>query len=119
MNNKKLAFYIASVAIFIIGLFLIIPNPVVGPKDDTSQTSTISYQGVEGKNAIELLKESHEVKTDKYDFGELVNTIDGQASDPAANFWAFYVNGEMAQVGAGDYQTKPSDTIEWKLESLN
>jgi hypothetical protein len=117
--NKRLAFYIVSAVILVLGLFLIIPNPVVGPKDNTTQSSTISYQGVEGKNALELLRVSHDVETQKFDFGELVTSIDGQASDPSANFWAFYVNGEMAQVGAGDYQTKSSDRIEWKLDSLN
>jgi len=117
--NKRLAFYIVSAVILVLGLFLIIPNPVVGPTADTSQTGTISYQGVEGKDALELLKDSHEVETQKFDFGELVTSIDGQASDPSANFWAFYLNGELATVGAGDYQTKSGDRIEWKLDSVN
>jgi len=116
--NKRLAFYVVSALILVFGLFLVIPNPLIGPTTDSSQVATISYQGVEGKNALELLKESHEVETQKFDFGELVSSIDGQASDPSTNFWAFYVNGKMAQVGASDYQTKTSDTIEWKLDSL-
>lgn len=117
MKNRN-AFYVVASIIFIFGLFLIIPNPVVGPQtDDTSQSSTITYQGVEGKNALELLKDNHEVATDVYDFGELVTGIDGLSAEES-NFWAFYINGEQAQVGAGDYQTKPEDTIEWKLEAI-
>ncbi|MEX2361819.1 MAG: hypothetical protein WD544_01420, partial [Patescibacteria group bacterium] len=66
--KQRSAYYVVAAIIFIFGLFLIIPNPVVGPVSDTSQTSTISYQGVEGKNALDLLKDSHDVETKHYDF---------------------------------------------------
>lgn len=75
----------------------------------------VSYQGEEGKTALELLKSHTEVKTQKFDFGEMVQSINGQDGG-GKKYWTFYVNGKMAQVGAGDYQTKDSDKIEWKLQ---
>ena len=116
--KQRNAFYVVAGIILIFGLFLIIPNPVVGPVTDTSQTSAITYQGVEGKDALELLKDSHDVEIKSFDFGDMVTAIDGQASDGTTNFWAFYVNGQQATVGAGDYETKNGDQIEWKLEVI-
>lgn len=75
----------------------------------------VSYQGEEGKTALELLKSHTEVKTQKFDFGEMVQSINGQDGG-GKKYWTFYVNGKMAQVGAGAYQTKSSDKIEWKLQ---
>ena len=31
-------------------------------------------------------------------------------------FWAFYINGKMSNVGAGSYKLKDGDKIEWKIE---
>lgn len=79
---------------------------------------TVSYQGVEGQTALELLKASHEVEVQSFgDLGEFVNSIDGVAGD-ADHYWSFYLNGEPATVGAGTYATKPGDVIEWKFEEI-
>nr|WP_241744005.1 DUF4430 domain-containing protein [Cellulosimicrobium arenosum] len=44
--------------------------------------------------------------------------IGGHSADEAKNeFWALYLNGEMAQVGAGVLDTTTGDEIEWKLET--
>lgn len=75
----------------------------------------VTYQGEGGKTALELLKIHAEVETDQYDFGELVTSINGVASD-GSKYWTFYVNDQMASEGAGDYETEDSDVIEWKLQ---
>jgi uncharacterized protein YxeA len=78
----------------------------------------VTYKGVEGKNALELLKASHKVETKTYEgMGELVTSIDGVTPD-SKHFWAFYVNGQQSQVGASSYTTKATDNIEWKLEEI-
>lgn len=89
-------------------------------KQTTSQTQqveikTISYEGIEGKNALELLQKEHQVNFQTSDFGVFVTEIDGvkNASD---TFWMFYVNGEMAPVAADKYVTKDGDRIEWRYE---
>lgn len=76
-------------------------------------TNVVSYTGQDGKNALELLQSTHQVDATAPGY---VNAIDSiKAGDH--QFWAFYVNGKQAEVGAKDYQTKTGDAIEWKLES--
>jgi hypothetical protein len=77
--------------------------------------SLISYQGIDGRNALELLKESHNVETQDFgDLGEFVKSIDG--IEPAVtHFWGFYVDGKQAQVGASAYETRAGEFIEWRL----
>ncbi len=72
---------------------------------------TVSYPGVDGKNALELLKESHNVVEDD----GFVKSIDGK-ENTATSYWFLYVNGTSSTVGAKDVQTKRSDTLEWRFE---
>jgi len=82
------------------------------------QQSVVKYQGQECKNALDLLKSKYEVQTKNFEgIGEFVTGVNGVAADDQ-HFWAFYVNGAQAQVGAGQYVTKDSDVIEWKLEDI-
>jgi hypothetical protein len=82
-----------------------------------NQVQAINYEGVEGRTALDLLKENHNVELQSYSFGDMVVGIEGVKAD-SSNFWAFYVNGNMAQVGASQYVTKDGDVIEWKLEEI-
>src|SRR5262245_1758975 len=75
----------------------------------------VAYDGVEGKNALELLKEKATVGTKDTSYGPMVETINGVTATDG-HYWAFYVNGAYATVGADAYQTKVGDKIEWKLE---
>lgn len=85
-------------------------------KKEAAKTSTVSYDGVEGKNALELLKTEATTVTKDSAYGEYVDSINGVVGGTDGKYWAFYVNGQMAQVGAADYQTKTGDKIEWKFE---
>ncbi len=76
-------------------------------------TPTVTYQGVDGTNALELLKATHAVVDDS----GFVTSIDGQAN-AAPKYWTLYMNGTMASVGAKDLVTKSTDTITWKLEAF-
>ena len=89
------------------------------PTQNQKPTQTdVSYKGVAGKNALELLKQSHAVESKTYDgLGELVTSIDGVTPD-SQHFWSLYVNGQQSQVGADAYVTQPNDTIAWKLEKI-
>ncbi len=91
----------------------ILATPTLGAKIEY-----IKYQGVEGKNALDLLKGIKKVTTKNYSgVGEFVDGIDGVGSD-SKHFWSFYVNGAQATVGAGAYTTKSTDVIEWKYEAI-
>ncbi|QQG50253.1 MAG: DUF4430 domain-containing protein [Candidatus Berkelbacteria bacterium] len=102
------------------GLYLIIHKPQTTDGAATAVTQTeneISYQGVEGKNAVELLRERAVIETKTYEgLGELVIAINGKASTEN-QFWVFYINGAPAEVGASTYITKATDVLTWKYEN--
>lgn len=80
------------------------------------KTEKVSYAGKTGKDALTLLKEKAAVEQDKS--GMVVSINHQKADGKKKEYWAFYVNGKLAEVGAGDYQTKDTDRIEWKIDSF-
>lgn len=74
----------------------------------------LQYKGKVGRNALQLLEEQASVELAT---SGLVTAINGRKADNNnKEYWAFYVNGKMSQVGPADYQTKNEDVIEWKIE---
>ena len=70
-----------------------------------------------GKNALDLTKKLAVVVTNGEGVNAYVTTINGKEAKSAnKEFWAFYVNGKQSMVGAGSYQLKSGDKIEWKIE---
>ncbi len=48
-----------------------------------------------------------------------ITAIEGYEQDDSEGlYWMYYVNEEMAPVGAADYIPEESDAIEWKLEKF-
>lgn len=85
-------------------------------KESTQPSTTVTYDGVEGKTALELLKTKETVVTKDSQYGPYVDSVNGVVGGTDGKYWAFYVNGQMAQVGADAYVTKTGDKIEWKFE---
>lgn len=87
-----------------------------GASDDAPE---FSYEGRAGTTALDLLLEA-DPSAQVTGEGEnaFVTAIDGVAADPDSEFWALYVNGEMATVGAGSLETEDGDEITWKLETF-
>jgi hypothetical protein len=79
------------------------------------ETKTFKYEGKDGVDALTLLKKETKVELD--DVGMVVSIGGVKTDSKKREFWAFYVNGEMAQVGSADYKTRNGDIIEWKLEA--
>ncbi len=51
--------------------------------------------------------------------GGFITSINGVHQDEdAGKYWLYYINGEFAQVGAGEYIVQEGDEITWKLESF-
>lgn len=92
---------------------------VAGIESQASPTAlkTISYDGQDGKNALELLKASNDVQTQDSSLGIFVSSING-TENTNDTFWMFYVNGQLAPTGADQYQTKNGDKIEWRYEKF-
>lgn len=82
---------------------------------ETPKNNNISYSGTDGKNALEILKEKHQVSSSSSDFGAFVTAIDG-TTNTSDTFWMFYINGKSASVASDKYVTKAGDQIEWKYE---
>ena len=69
--------------------------------------------------ALQFLKSKFKVETKTFSgVGEFVTVINGIKETSGKNFWALYVNGKQAKVGAGDYVLQEGDKVEWKLEEI-
>lgn len=126
LNNTKKYVLILVLVFVIIGIFAFVSsslNKNLGQESKNSpiitqnvkEINNFIYKGRNNKDALTLLKEETEVKQD--DSG-MVSSINGRAADSnKREFWSFYINGQMAQVGPADYITKDEDSIEWKIET--
>lgn len=81
-----------------------------------NQFTQLSYQGQPGKSALALLKTHAKVVTQDSPYGVYVVSINGVAVEANGKYWMLYVNGQRAQMNAGDYITRPGDIITWKFE---
>lgn len=82
-----------------------------------SQKDFVKQEVSVGKTALELIKEKAKVVTKGDGANAYVTEINRRiAEDSKKEYWAFYVNGKMAEVGAGSYKLKEGDKIEWKIE---
>ena len=81
--------------------------------------TVVSYPGVEGETALDTLKKLADVRVEESAYGEFVTGIGVVEADATKNFWGYTVNGEFADVGAGEYVAKEGDQIEWQLTDLN
>lgn len=88
-------------------------------EDAGDEAREFSYEGRDGSTVLDLLLEA-DPSAEVTGEGEnaFVTGIDGIAADPDREFWALYVNGDMATVGAGSFETKDGDEVTWKLETL-
>ncbi|MGD2247432.1 MAG: DUF4430 domain-containing protein [Candidatus Methanofastidiosia archaeon] len=82
--------------------------------ENNEVTCTADIQA--GSNVFDLMTACNiEFEEDK----GFVTSINGIAQDAGANkYWMYYINGEMAQVGAKEYIVQNGDEITWKLESF-
>ena len=102
----------------------ILENPAQNNQATTTPTVAakvkdyVKYSGVEGKNALDLLRDKYQMTTKTYSgIGEFVESIGGVKSD-SKHFWEFFINGKSSNVGASSYLTKNGDVLEWKLSEI-
>ncbi len=85
--------------------------------NQTINKNTKNYQIPQGKTALELLEKTSVIITNGKGKDAFVESITKVKADSLKKeYWAFYVNGQQATVGAGSYYLKPNDNIEWKIE---
>ncbi len=112
-------FFLFFAVVLTAGILLFVTYPQLAPLKTAishfHQTSTFSYQGQNGKDALSILKAQAVVGQSA---SGLVVSINGRKANSAKHeYWAFYVNGKLAQVGPADYQTHSTDSIMWKIST--
>ena len=102
-----------------------------GEKASDSQATKVSIVIMDEVNNKEILKEDAEIKKDEnlqsyleknhkavFEKG-MMTELEGIKQDPAKKqYWMYYVNGKMAQVGIGDYKVNENDKIEFKFQEM-
>ena len=127
-NNKGNGFSVGLINIIAIIVVLVILGAIgygaskhqtaaEKQKQEVASVQAISYDGEEGKTALDLLKTKAEVQTQDSSIGSFVTEING-TTNTDDHFWMFYVNGELAPVASDQYQTKNGDKIEWRYEAI-
>ncbi|MFH1509224.1 MAG: DUF4430 domain-containing protein [bacterium] len=76
----------------------------------------------EGATVMDVMKAVDEgegffYEAEDYDFGTMVNSINGMKADDA-HFWSLEVNGEMAEMGADAQTVKDGDEVAWVYTEL-
>ena len=85
-------------------------------KDTVNDKEILKEDGKIGKDGLEkYLKENHKAK---FEDG-MMTELEGIKQDKEkSQYWMYYVNGEMADVGIGDYVPKENDQIEFRFEQM-
>ena len=95
------------------------------------QATKVSIVIMDEVNNKEILKEDAEIKKDEnlqsyleknhkavFEKG-MMTELEGIKQDPAKKqYWMYYVNGKMAEVGIGDYKVNENDKIEFKFQEM-
>lgn len=93
-------------------------DEVLGARDTADQLRLDLTAQIDGQTALELLETSAKIETEDYGLaGKFVTSINGVESD-SKNFWAFYLNGELATAGASHTILEAGDTISFVYEEI-
>lgn len=132
-RNKQIFLIALLVAILPLPFFVYVSKRVV-PKTENKQVRSsinqiVNFGGVkptirtkvdikQEETALELLRKASQVVVKGEGEAAYVVGINKVVADDAKKeYWAFYVNGRLAPVGAGSYKLVGGEQIEWKLEN--
>lgn len=68
-------------------------------------------------NALQATQARAEVGLKEYDFGSMVESINGQAATNS-HYWALYVNDAYAEAAADQIELTAGDTVRWMYEEI-
>jgi len=130
-NTKKPITFIIAGLVILAGLTaagLHITNDTPGPPAKTVATTAadsakvkasstvVEFTAVKDKTILAQLKTHAEVGVKDSQYGPFVDSINGVKSGTSGKYWSYYVDGQMANVGAGEYMAKGGEKIVWKFE---
>lgn len=134
--NKLISKQLAAIAVGFLAIVLIVVVALIvanqsRPSTTTTQSTTpaatpptqsadvITYTATTNGSALDQLKAINDtVIVKQTDMGSYVDSINGLAGGTDGKYWSFYVDGEMAQVGAGEFMPKGGEKIVWKFQKL-
>lgn len=89
---------------------------VVGDNGILKEVENISF--INKPTAFQLLQAvfGDQLEFSESEYGKMITSINGVKME-GTNYWAFYVNGQMASVGADIYSLKANDQISFQYES--
>jgi len=91
----------------------------VVPEEKTTNPTEITYAAKEGISSLEqLTQETNDVVTVESTYGKYVDSIGEHKGGTDGNYWSFYIDGKLADVGADSYIQKGGEKIEWKFQKL-
>lgn len=95
-------------------------SEVVEQESSSSEAvDTITYKAEAGTDALSQLKELNDtVVTKDSEYGEYVESINGLVGGTDGKYWSFYVNDELASVGAGEFMPEGGEEIKWHFVKL-
>lgn len=86
---------------------------------DSEEEYNVKYEGETSALAL-LQKASSEhgfqVVVEDSEYGQFISAIGDKTRGADNKYWMYYVNGEMAAVGAGEYIVQAGDIIEFRFE---
>lgn len=97
------------------------------PKQDKSKAAAkvepqvkastiVQFTAERDKTVLEQLQAREKVTVKDSQYGSYVESINDLKGGTDNKYWSFYVNGQMANIGAGEYKTKGGETVTWKFE---
>lgn len=93
---------------------------VIQVGDNATEYPQVVDDATTALGALEHLERDGEIELEitDYDFGSIVDSIDGVGDDTTDNkFWIYYINDATAEVGASSYVLADGDRILWSYEA--
>lgn len=70
----------------------------------------------EGEILYDVMEENFDIEATE---GGFITSIEGVSqNEEEGKYWMYYVNGEMAEVGAQDYELEPGDEVTFDLQAM-
>ncbi len=83
----------------------------------SSTTDVVLEATEDGQTALALTQAKTQVAFKKYEFGVMVEEINGVKAD-TGHYWALYVNDIYAEAGADRTKLKKGDRVKWVFEEI-
>lgn len=86
---------------------------------DAATKDVVTYTASDEGTALEQLVELNDtVVVEESEFGKYVDSINGLKGGTDSKYWSFYIDGELASVGADGFTPEGGELIEWKFQAL-